>query len=127
MKIQISGEQDVQGFSSQYVFMSLAFVPEGGLEPKSFTDKEGTTTTKMTEDGQVQLRTSLKCLRLEDGVPVREEQNVSLAVVRQPKGGLAAGEMYFLAPPIDITHYTTNNNRLGVSIVANGLVPVRKN
>ncbi len=122
MLLRIVGQEDAKQFAKDYTFMSLAAVSEGGLEAKQFTDKSGKTEVK-TLDGRPQLRTQLKCIRKENGEPAYEEQNVSVALLTQPKGGLLPGGRYVLMPPLQFVHYTTASGRVGVSIVAETVVP----
>lgn len=123
MKIAIPGEL-VQNIR----FASLFPEKAADMQPKSFTDKDtNKTETKVAPDnsGRVQLRTSLKGLRLDDaGVVVGEEREVSLSLLEATD--IVPGVHYGLSGLTWITHYQTNAGRMGLSIVAERVKPVEQ-
>ena len=123
MKIQIVDKPSAEAFASDYEFMSLTFVKKGELPTHERRKKDGSTEVRTT-DGRIQLKTQLKCLRKEDGVPVGEEQNVYVSLLNQPVDALVAGGRYQLVPPIYLTTWATNEGRAGTSIVAENVVAI---
>lgn len=105
-------------------FVSLLEVAAGDFETKTFTDRATEKTeVKTAPDGRPVFRTSLKGLTLDDaGKPSKEEQNLTLAVIEPCD--VSAGVPMVAAGRVWVTHYVTNNNRLGVSIIAERLEPL---
>lgn len=104
-------------------FTSLIPGKAEDMQVKSFTDDSGKTETKTAPDGsgRVQHRTQLKALALdEDGNAVREERDVTVSLLEP--ANVEIGKYYDLDGDIWVTHYM-NNGRMGVSIVAETIVP----
>lgn len=112
MKIEIENGSKL---SNQIVFVSLFAVKADEFKTKTRKDDDGKE-QQVTLDGKSEFRTPLKGLRVLDGSPVSEEKNVTIAVLTPT--ALEAGKYYAPAGKTVITHYVTNTNRLGVSIVA---------
>lgn len=108
-------------------FVSLFNAPAESFKLKTTKEETtGKTTTKTSPDGRNLYRTDLKAVALdEQGQPIREEQNVTLAVI-EPTAVTASIPMKATGK-IWVTHYITNNNRIGVSIIAERLEPVTSN
>jgi hypothetical protein len=85
-------------------------------ELKTFTNDAGEQITKTAPDGRPVFRTALKALRVKENQINGEDNNVTLGLLTQPE--IEAGKIYRLSGKTWITHYVTNNNRLGVSIIA---------
>ena len=68
---------------------------------------------------------ALKAVRIENGRSVGSDDAVSLALREQP-GKLAFLGIYALDGNVSIVHYVQNNGRLGVSITADRVVPLKK-
>lgn len=101
-------------------FSSLFMVKASDLQIKTTRNDAGVDIPKIFNDGRSIYKTQLKALKLEDGVPVREEKNVSLAVLNPVD--IAPGVLYGLAGGVQVVHYQNDAGRLGVSITAERLV-----
>lgn len=76
---------------------------------------------KLAPNGQVQYRTPFKCMALQDGVPSREERNVSVTVLNRLD--IKPAQYYRLDGQVWMTPYSAGN-QVGVSIIAENIVPV---
>lgn len=106
----------------------MATLPQkaSDAQAKTFANKDtGVVETKTDASGRPLYRVDFNVLSLdENGVPVRQERDVTIAVVKP--ADVAAGVYYVLAGEVTVIHYVTNNGRLGVSIVADTIAPESK-
>lgn len=106
----------------------MATLPQkaADAQAKSFTNREtGVIETKTTADGRPLYRADFNVLALdENGVPARQERDVSLSLVKPVD--VMAGVYYVLAGEVTVTHYVTANGRLGVSLIAETVVPEKQ-
>lgn len=120
MKITLPGEL-VTGIRFASFFPEKA----ADMQPKSFTDaatKKTETKTAPDGSGRVQLRTSLKGLRVDDsGAVVGEEREVSLSLLEA--SDVVPGVHYGLSGMVWITHYQNDAKRMCLSIVAERIKP----
>ena len=99
-------------------FIALGAVKPGDFQAK--TDLEGH--GKTSPSGKPLFRVpQLRALRVIDGVPAGEDSSVSLAV-EQPFE-LVFGRAYTLAGDVFVTPYVQQNGRLGLSVIAERIVP----
>lgn len=102
-----------------FIFASQVGVSAADMRAR--TDGDGA--NKLT-DGKAQWRTNLSALVVdENGTPIREDAGVSVAVLN--KTDIRRGVDYKLAGTVRMTPYVTNNNRQGLSIIADSVVPVK--
>ncbi|MFT4157454.1 MULTISPECIES: hypothetical protein [unclassified Microbacterium] len=106
---------------SGHVFASQVGVKAEDLRAR--TDGDGA--NKLT-DGKAQWRTGLSGLILdEQGNVIREDQGITVAILS--KVDILRNVDYKLVGTIRVTPYVTNNNRQGLSIIADSVVPVKGN
>lgn len=120
MRIKTTGE----ALASSAVFASLVPAKAGDMEVKSFKDKDGKVETKVAPDGsgRTQYRTALQAMSLDDnGTPARQERDVTVSLLEP--ADVQFGQVYNLKGNVWVTHYVTNANRMGVSIVAESITP----
>lgn len=102
-----------------YVFSSQVGVAAADMRAK--TDGDG---ANKLLDGKVQWRTGLSGLVLDEhGNVIREDQGISVAVLN--KVDIRRNADYKLSGTVRVTPYVTNNNRQGLSIVADSVVPAK--
>lgn len=107
------------GRKFEAIFMAMA--SEAVLPPKN--DMEGK--QKLSVDGKPLFNArALACVRMVDGAPQGVDDSITLSLIEQPAGGITFGKVYRLSGPTLITPYVQNNNRLGMSIVAQSITPV---
>jgi len=104
-----------------YVFSSQVGVKAEDLRAR--TDGDGA--NKLT-DGKAQWRTGLSGLILDEhGNVIREDQGITVAVLNKVE--IRRNVDYKLVGTIRVTPYVTNNNRQGLSIIADSIVPAKGN
>lgn len=103
----------------KFIFSSQISIAAADLRAK--TDGDG---ANKLVDGKVQWRTGLSALILdEQGNPIREDQGIGIAVLN--KTDIRRNVDYKLVGQVRVTPYVTNNNRQGLSIVADSVVPAK--
>lgn len=103
-----------------FIFMTLVAKAAGEQQVKS--DYE-TKAPKLTKENKQQYVTGLKALQHEGGQITREQQNVSLSVLTPVD--LMPGIMYAAAGEITIVPYVASNGRIGYSITATTVKPLK--
>lgn len=102
-----------------FIFSSQVGVNAADMRAK--TDGDG---ANKLSDGKVQWRTGLSALLLDEhGNVIREDQGISVAVLN--KTDIRRNADYKLSGNVRVTPYVTNNNRQGLSIIADGIVPAK--
>jgi len=104
-------------------FASLVVQKSADMKLKSF-EVDGKTETKTAPDGRPVYRTQLQALRIVDGQPVGQERDVTLAVIEPCD--ITPGVTYGLSGLTWITHYSTSNGRVGVSIITERVRPIEQ-
>ena len=104
----------------QIHFSSLFAQPVSAQSVKEF-ERDGKRQIKTAPDGRAVYSTSLKALRLVDGIPVGEERGVSLAVIEPVD--ISAGKSYRLKGQVWITPYE-RDGRVALSIIAESVETV---
>lgn len=106
----------------------MATLPQkaADAQAKSFTNREtGVIETKTTDDGRPLYRVDFNVLALdENGVPARQERDVFLSLIKPVD--ILPGIYYILAGEVTVTHYVTATGRLGVSLIAETVVPEKQ-
>jgi hypothetical protein len=91
------------------------------LVPKSKRDERGMDHPVYDEAGRPIYRTKLYAVGLDKEGDQREEQNVTVGIVNPVD--LRMGVTYRLKGEVAVVHYVTQDNRMGVSITAESVVP----
>jgi len=117
MRIKTTGD----ALRDEVRFSSLFAQKATDQDIKQF-ERDGKMMVKQSPDGRPIHRTSLKALRLQDGLPVGEDRSVSLSVIDCVD--IAAGRLYELAGAVWATHYIGNDGRLALSLIAESVKEV---
>lgn len=113
---------DAKNLVQSIALMSMVPQQAADAQVKTFTHKDtGVMETKTDTNGRPLYRADFNVVTLQDGVPVRQEKDVTVALVKPVD--VQAGLFYSLAGEVTVTHYVTNAGRLGVSIVAESVQP----
>lgn len=113
---------DAKNLAQSIALMSMVPQQAADAQVKSFTHKDtGVMETKTDAHGRPLYRADFNVVSMQDGVPVRQEKDVTVALVKPVD--VMPGVFYSLAGEVTVTHYVTNSNRLGVSIVAESVQP----
>lgn len=111
------------GDSIAIAFASLVPMKKDEFVVKAF-EKDGVKEVKVAPDGsgRQQYRSNLTVLSLDDrGNVTRQESDTTVSILSPVD--VVAGVHYQASGAVWITHYVTNGNRLGVSIVVESIAP----
>lgn len=119
MKLSVSANE----VNSELTWIALLPQAATDFRPKQGRDAHDNAVPKLTDSGQPIFRAELSAVAPDREGKPRVNRDASLGVLHPVD--VQAGTPYVLSGSVVVTHYVTGSNRLGVSIIADSLVPAR--
>lgn len=121
MKIKLNEGSTI---AEQIIFTTLLPVKAADYQKKMVTNQQtGEQKPKTTENGLSLYRANVEALAVKNGVPVRKENNISVALTTPID--LMPGKLYTIAGETVLTHWVNNAGRLSLSIQAETMKEIR--